>query len=298
MPTHKRERSLITRSGARRLGDDYQDMIALDVLIDWLEHSKRYEWVQVEADDSGVLDDVVACKDDGTVIYRQVKFAVHPELLDNRWTWEILLKQETGAKSQKLHSLLQNWAESLQHITTSGQRVDAALCSNRDAAYEIRQAARRDDATLLDFTGVSVETREQIITQLENEESAQQFFQQFHFLLNQPHLPELEDALWRRFSRLGGTHHGWLSLKTELRFWVCHRNEPQPDGHIRLRDVRRAARWHELEELAQEYAIPDDYVPPQAFLSDFVRDILKPRTNSIVLYGSPGIGKSTFISYL
>ena len=124
-----------------------------------------------------------------------------------------------------------------------------------------------------------------------NEERARLFFQQFHFLLNQPHLPDLEGALWRRFSRLGGTHHGWLSLKAELRFWVCHRNEPQPDGYIRLADVRRTARWHDLEGLAQEYTIPDDYVPPRAFLPDFVRDVLKPRTNSVVLYGSPGTGK-------
>jgi len=143
MPTRKRVKSTITRSGARRLGGDYQDLIAFDVLIDWLEHSERYEWVRVEADDSGVLDDVVARKCDGTIVYRQVKFAVHPEQPDNLWTWEVLLKQETGAKSQKLHSLLQDWAESLWHVSTSGQRVDAALYSNRGAAYEIRQATDR-----------------------------------------------------------------------------------------------------------------------------------------------------------
>ncbi len=298
MPTYKRERSSITRSGARRLGDDYQDLIALDVLVDWLEHSERYEWVQVEADDSGVLDDVVARKSNGTAIYRQVKFTVHPDQPDNLWTWKMLLKQETGAKEKKLHSLLQDWAESLQHVLTSEQSVDAALYSNRSAAYEIRQAIRQDDASLLDLAGVPTETRVQIIAQLGNEESARLFFQQFHFLLNQPHLPDMEDALWRRFSRLGGTQHGWLSLKAELRDWVYHRNKPLPDGYIHLADVRRAARWHVLEGLAQEYSIPDDYVPPQAFLQDFVRNIQKHRTNSIVLYGSPGVGKSTFISYL
>lgn len=91
MPTSKRERSPITRSGARRLGDDYQDLIALEILIDWLGHSDRYEWVQVEADGAGVLDDVTACKTKGTMVYRQVKFAVHPDDPKDPWTWEGLL---------------------------------------------------------------------------------------------------------------------------------------------------------------------------------------------------------------
>ena len=43
MPSAKGRRSPITRSGARRLGDEYQDLIALEVLVDWLEHSERYE---------------------------------------------------------------------------------------------------------------------------------------------------------------------------------------------------------------------------------------------------------------
>ncbi len=298
MPTHNHVRSPITRSGARRLGDDYQDMVALEILVDWLEHSERYEWVQVEADGAGALDDVVARKREGTVVYRQSKFSVHPDRSDDPWTWEKLLKQETGSQGKKLPSLLQDWATSLQHISASAQAVDAALYSNRDAAHEICQAFRQDDSTLLDFARLTTETCEEIIAQLGSEVNAQVFFQQFRFLLNQPHLPDLEDALWRRFSRLGGTHHGWLSLKDQLRSWVCHRNEPLPDGHIRLADVRRAALWHELEGLAQEYTIPDDYVPPQAFLRDFVQNVLQRRTNCIVLSGSPGVGKSTFISYL
>src|SRR6266567_2287707 len=251
MPTHNHVRSPITRSGARRLGDDYQDMVALEILVDWLEHSERYEWVQVEADGAGALDDVVARKREGTVVYRQSKFSVHPDRSDDPWTWESLLKQETGSPSKKLPSLLQDWAASLQHISASAKTVDAALYSNRDAAHDIRQASKQDDSTLLDFIRVFPQTREKIIAQLGNEESALFFFQQFHFLFNQPHLPDLEDALWWRFSRLGGTHHGWLSLKDKLRFWVCHRNEPPPDGHIRLVKVRRASLWHELEGLAQ-----------------------------------------------
>src|SRR5258708_5852050 len=103
------------------------------MLVDWLEHAERYEWVQVEADDAGALDDVVARKRDGTSVYRQSKFAVHPDQASDQWTWKALLKQATGTKGQKLPSLLQDWATSLQHLLASTSHLDAALESNRDA---------------------------------------------------------------------------------------------------------------------------------------------------------------------
>ncbi len=170
MPTQKRIRSSTTRSGARRQGDEYQDLVALEVLVDWLGHSERYEWVKVEADDAGSLDDVVARKRDGTIVYRQSKFAVNP---DDQWTWETLLKQATGTRGKKLSSLLQDWATSLQHLSKSVQSIDAALYSNRDAAYEIRQACREDDATLLDFARLPLMAHEEIAAQLGSEEHAQ-----------------------------------------------------------------------------------------------------------------------------
>ncbi|GHO88201.1 hypothetical protein KSZ_62070 [Dictyobacter formicarum] len=267
-------------------------------MVDWLEHAERYEWMRVEADDAGALDDIVARKRDGTGVYRQSKFAVHADQANDLWTWKALLKQATGRKGQKLPSLLQDWATSLQLLSASTPQMNAALYSNRDATYEIRQACRQDDATLLDFALLPMEARQEITAQLVNEENAQRFFQHFHFLFNQPHLPELEDGLKRRFFRLAGTIQGWLSLKGALRSWVCHRNSPPPDGHIRLSDIRRAALWNELAELTQEFAIPNDYVPPKAFLQSFTQDVLCSHARCIVLSGSPGIGKSTFISYL
>ena len=51
MTNAEKPKSDLKRSGTRRLGNDYQDAFALDVLIDWLEHSDRYRWVRVEADD-------------------------------------------------------------------------------------------------------------------------------------------------------------------------------------------------------------------------------------------------------
>src|SRR5947209_10164149 len=101
MASAGKPKSNMKRSGTRRLGDDYQDAVALDVLIDWLEHSDRYRWVRVEADDFGALDDLTAELGDGKLWVRQVKFSVHPEKEDDRLTWEKLLEQKAGQNGPK-----------------------------------------------------------------------------------------------------------------------------------------------------------------------------------------------------
>ncbi len=87
--TTRINRSAFTRSGVRRLGDAYQDLIALELLVDWLEHAGRYHWMRVEADDAGALDDVTALRADHRLVAKQVKFSVHPEEDDDPWTWDI-----------------------------------------------------------------------------------------------------------------------------------------------------------------------------------------------------------------
>ncbi len=72
-------RSEYTRSGVRRAGDDYQDIVALDVLVEMLEHPHRYLWARVEADDAEFLDDVVALRADGVIVAKQAKISAHPE---------------------------------------------------------------------------------------------------------------------------------------------------------------------------------------------------------------------------
>lgn len=82
----------------------------------------------------------------------------------------------------------------------------------------------------------------EVIDQIGVESSARDFFSVFRFKLNEPSLIDLEDALRRRFDRLGGTEIGWLNLKNELRFWVSHRYEPLPDGLIKLSESAAGAR--------------------------------------------------------
>jgi hypothetical protein len=80
-----------TRSGVRRLGDEYQDIQSLDILVEWLENNDRYEWVELEADARGYLDDIVAKRADGVVELRQIKFSTASYKIEDALSWQILL---------------------------------------------------------------------------------------------------------------------------------------------------------------------------------------------------------------
>ena len=118
MATGPGARSAIKRSGTRRRGDGYQDVVALDVLVEWLEHPGRYAWVRVEADDAGSLDDVTALRRDGTLVVLQVKYATAPEADDGRLTWDLLLERPAGRTAPK-PSLLEKWAASLRPLAAA-----------------------------------------------------------------------------------------------------------------------------------------------------------------------------------
>ena len=288
-----------TRSGTRRLGDDYQDLIACEVLVDWLEHSERYIWVRVEADEAMFLDDVVAMSADGRLIVRQVKFSTNPEGEDDPLTWEKLLAVPPGKSSRKRMSLLQKWAASLREILADSQLAEASVVSNRTAGPDL-QAALNTVTGLVDFNRIVDDAiRTEVLRQFGGESGAREFFSQFLFSLNEPSLNDLEASLRRRFDRLGGTETGWLNLKNEVRFWVSHRYEPAPDGVIKLSDVQRAARWHALQSLPQRFKVPSDYVlPSEEFHHNFQNTLSSTGSGCYVVTASPGVGKSTYTSHL
>lgn len=293
----KAEQSRITRSGARRLGDEYQDLVALDALLDWLEHADRYEWVRVEADDAGALDDVVALRQDGRLVVRQVKFSTHPEAADAPWSWDVLLATSASKSGQPTKSLVQKWAASQVELRLAWNNVDAAVVSNRGLAADVRSVVQPNG--YVDFSRLTPETLDVLIRQLGDTDAVRTFCTGVRFEVNWPNLDELEEGLRRRFARLGGTESGWLSLAREVRRWVIFRKEPPPDGHITLDHVRGAAQWRHLDALDQRFVVPDDYVlPSEAFHQRRIEQLRTLTSGQIVLTAHPGLGKSTYTSFI
>jgi len=286
-----------TRSGTRRAGDDYQDLVALELLVEMLEHPDRYQWVRVEADDAGALDDVVALRTDGRIIARQVKYSTNPSREGDPWTWEGFLAQARSASGGLQPSLLQRWASSIPELLAWGAIAEASVVSNRCAAPDVQVAVGPDGR--IDFNRIPAEIQAKTVEQLESEATAREFLGTFFFRLDQQDLDVLEDGLRRRLFGLGGTEQGWLSLKNDLRQWVRRKDQPPPDGAITVHTVRAAAGWHPLRALPEQFEVPPDYtLPSDEFHSRFLSDVTTATSGSRVLVGSPGLGKSTYLSFL
>jgi hypothetical protein len=290
--------SQYTRSGVRRAGDDYQDIIAMALLVEWLEHPERYKWACVEADDFGFLDDVVALRADDVVVAKQVKFSAHPDDAADPCTWDDLLRQRTSSKGKALPSLLSKWGRSFQDLKDAHTGIEASLVSNRRPADDLRSSFAA--AGVVDLERITDATvRAAIVAQLGGKQNARDFFAAFKFELDQPGLDTLEGAITRRFLNLHGDIRGWKSLKDELRKWVRERNSPPPDGRITLAAVKSAAEWHRLEALPEDFAVPPDFViPDDQFHRSLVHLLKTTVSGCVVLTGPPGIGKSTYISNL
>jgi hypothetical protein len=284
-----------TRSGTRREGDDYQDYLAIDLLLKWLGSNEEYKWFKVEADDALYLDDVTARKSDGTYLYRQVKYSTAQEDPDDVWDFEKLLarKTETGTRAPK--SLLEKWAYSLATLSRRRGAIDAAVISNRKPATALRKAI--GSSGLVEFDRIDPSTQALIIAQLGGENEAREFFRVFRFDLEYPGLAELASGGLRRFNSLGGNEAGWFSLKQAVGHWVCRRDEPRKGGRIYLPDIHRAARWYGLKSVPQRFNVPDDYIaPPVGFRDALEGALFRESRGCVVLTGPPGSGKSTFAS--
>jgi AAA ATPase-like protein len=291
-------RSEYSRTGVRRSGDDYQDIVALEVLIEMLEDPHRYEWVKLEADEAGALDDVVAMRRDGTIVAIQVKFSAHASEATDPYSWTQLLEEPKSRVGKTLPSLLAKWAQGFRELAASYAKVDARLVSNRRPAEDLQKTLLPNQ--LIDLDRISDSSvKQEIFRQVGSESEARVFFGAFRIDLAVPGLDTFEDGLRRRFKRLGGDDHGWKNLKDEVRSWVRNRNIPLPAGRITLSDTRRAALWQELRSLPEEFIVPPDFViPSDGFHADLLRAIREKSGACLVVCASPGSGKSTYLSYL
>lgn len=289
--------SKYTRTGARRSGDDYQDLAAADLFIEMLEHPARYKWVRLEADDAGALDDVVALRADGDLIAKQIKFSTSPEDDDDIVSWEWLLRERQG-KKQLLPSFLSKWSSSLDLLRQQGPVAEACLITNRKPSQSLANQIFPNGA--INFKKITdSKIRSEIVRQLGGLSRAHSFFGQFRFYLDRPGLDNLEAALQKRFFALSGTEQGWLNLKDEIRFWIRSPNQPQNDRSITLLAVRNAALWFQLQRIPQQFEVPSDYVlPSKDSHVAFVRELTALKKGCKVLTASPGVGKSTYLSYL
>ncbi|VBG08356.1 MULTISPECIES: NACHT domain-containing protein [Burkholderia] len=286
---------LIKRTAIPLSGYVYQNLVGLGLLCDWLDDPTAYQWVKFEADDPTIaqgLDDIVALRDDGTFDLLQVKFTVNAESSDNLLSWAWLLERKANGRS-----LLQKWHAAWRSMPRGNIRY-AGVVTNRHADREFASHLCVSSRHV-DLNRVPQALRTRINEELGGDETTTEFFAIFEFEHSNQGFVALERTLIDRFVPRHTDRHGWLALFREAIDWAVRKNAPPPDGKITLGVLRGTIDQRRPEPLEQSFRIPVDYSPPDRdFAGQFITDIASLKRSTTVLWGAPGQGKSTFISYV
>lgn len=274
-----------------RAGYEYQDLVGIEMLIRHYRDPALFEWVQLESDDPSVksLDDVVAKRMDGAVEYVQVKFTVDPA--EHALDWDYLL-----SKKEKGTSMLAKWAKSFARAKANGPIHSAQLKTNRIPS---RVFAACMNGRSINLSKVPATTRASIETECGGASSAVDFFNVFAFDTGLPDLDRYEAQLRDRLVPTDTDSAGWLLLRNEVTRWAILQREPPPDGKIRREHVVRLISKKRPRPLRQDFFVPEGYEPPSPiFDNDLRKRVADPATPLTVLWGTPGRGKSTYLSHL
>jgi len=285
-----------TKIGPLREGFEYQDAQSIQYFIKWMEKPDIYEWITLEADDFGSLDDIVISRSDGFTELIQVKYSVHPESPKKSWSWTHLTK-----KIKNKESLFFKWFSSWKKITIHQKKIKVIIKTNKQATGILKEtlSSSPDGYNKINLNKFEKTKFYKQLIKVNKESYIKNFLKALRFSI-ESNLDDLWDNNERRFKdNLGGTSTGWNSIKKSARDWTIKNNIPNKDGKIYLSNIHRAALWYRPEYLNQNFPIPDDFVLFNSDLFKKICDELSKGTGGIkIFYGSPGIGKSTFLNYL
>ena len=283
--------SAIKRTAITRAGYEYQDLVGIQILIDHFRDPDLYDWVQLESDDPAfqAIDDVVALRKEGSVEFVQVKFTVDAEQYPLDWDW-LLASKGRGS------SILSKWVQSFLRAKSFGRVHRARLVTNRIPSAEF--AACMNGAHV-DFDKIPEEIRARVESACGTRERAEEFFSEFAFSGEQPDLDHYEDNLRDLLVPHDTDSSGWLLLRQFVRRWAILKNDPPPDGKIRREHLVQLITKRRPQPIRQDFFVPFGYqVPSQAFDETVRARITNGDTPITILWGTPGRGKSTYLSHL
>lgn len=284
----------IKRSAIPASGYLYQTLVGIRLLCDWLSSPALYDWVQFEADDqedARGLDDIVAQRPDGLLELVQVKFTVDPFEPANGLSWSWLL-QRKGAKGK---SLLEKWSAAAFRIGLH-RLGKIGLTTNRRPDTDF--ASQLLDGKI-NFAELPKALREEISEHVGGALNAAFFFDRFEFGHSYTGYEVLDRHVSAELEKRHTDHQGWLALYRQAIDWSIRRDSPAPDGRITLEVLRATISERQPRPLDQDFRIPIGYLPPDPEFADtFIDEVASGIWGFRVLWGSPGQGKSTFLSYL
>jgi NACHT domain-containing protein len=278
-------------SGIARSGFEYQDLVGIEVLLRFYRDPNLYQWVELESEDkkTGKLDDVVAARRDSSFELLQVKFTANPARYFLNWHW-LLAKKGRG------NSLLKKWSAALSTVKTLGRVHSARLRTNRRPDPEFARALK---GRLVDFEKIPKKRRTVVSKELGGDEAARTFFSQFEFGHSELLIDDLETKLRGEIVPTDTDNTGWLLLREQTRKWSIRKQYPEPDGKVRHEHLVQLITKRRPKPIPQDFEVSPLYeVPAKTFHDGFTARIKTGTRPISVLWGTPGRGKSTYLSYL
>lgn len=289
-PSASRPKLAIKTAAIPRAGYEYQDLAGIEVLLRQYRDPALFNWVKLEADDSQfkALDDVVAERVDGTYEFVQVKFTVDSERFELDWEW--LLE-----KTAKGTSMLAKWAKSFARVAAMGKIHSACLKTNRPPSAEFRKGLVGNRVSMDKLDGG---LRKSVEAECGGPAEAKLFFDSFDFLGEQPEFEEYERQLRDQIVPADTDPLGWVYFRHHVRTWATNKNQPSPGGKIFREHVTQVINKRRPQPLRQDFVVPDGYQPPSSAFYKTIRARLQDSKSTTILWGTPGRGKSTFLSHL
>ena len=281
----------IKSTAITRAGYEYQDLVGIEVLIRLYRDPDLYEWVQLESDNSDyrALDDVVAARKDGSYELIQVKFTVDADKYELDWDW-LLARSKNGT------SMFQKWVESLARVADLGPIHSAGLRTNRIPSLEFAKCLR---GTRVDITLLPEDICQSVKDICDGVIEAETFFSIFEFSGGLPDLKRYEDYLRDQLVPTDLDIRGWLVFREYVRGCAIRRNNPEPDGRILRQHVLQLITKRRPQAIRQDFLFPNGYIPPnEDFHQTITRRIADDSNPITIVWGTPGRGKSTYLSYL
>ncbi len=271
-----------------RAGYEYQDLIGIRELLQFYKNKNLYDFIRLEYSNNGQfksLDDVV-CKIKNQDKYKliQVKFSVDGEKHFCDWNW-LTNKKGNG------NSLVQKWSKTTLELLSDNKLLEATLVTNKQPTDEIQQVLNNNKIV---WNSIPDAQKAILIEQIGSEENCKIFFGNLTLEFLPSDLETLDNNLFNEYIGISDSRANWEFFKSYIK-----KNSMYEGQEITYQILTNILQCRSPKPLDQEFFVPENYIPPS---EEFHQNILKRIKNSedkcIVITGSPGVGKSTYISYL
>ncbi len=276
-------------------GYEYQTLHGVYMLAQWLNSPTEYERVCFEADEDEApqgIDDIVCERTDGKIDYWQVKFTPTPQKDENRFTWKWLLAK--SGKTERSRSILKKIGDAISSVPAD-QLGQVVLLSNKIPDRSMENCL---NGKKIDFSKIELETRVQIVQQLGSEQVAHSLFSALDIQHSDGDYQKLKRTI--RSELLNHSDDSGIErLLNRASDWAKFRDSPSEGGWIYLNQIREILSSRRPDPIPEFFHITPQYcLPSENFHNDLKGKISSSQGEIITLTGTPGLGKSTYLSFL